>query len=79
MLLIACKQAPELHPVGGFWHIYFAAEDPRFGNKSHRMYVIVGPPVSKGPLDGPYNFIGPVRGLPDDQWYVYKSHKYKNI
>ncbi|RWA06888.1 hypothetical protein EKO27_g8217 [Xylaria grammica] len=35
--------APELHALRGRWYIYYAAADPKLGNKSHRMYVLGGP------------------------------------
>ncbi|KAF2141404.1 glycoside hydrolase family 43 protein [Aplosporella prunicola CBS 121167] len=62
--------APEIHSLDGRWYCYVAAENPKEGNKSHRMYVIGGPPASQDPCQGPWEFIGPLRGVPQDQWAI---------
>lgn len=63
--------APELHAVSGRWYIYFAAGHPAAGNKSHRMYVLGGPPASSDPITGgQWDFLGPVRGMPPTQWAI---------
>jgi len=63
--------APELHEINGRWYIYVAAAHPEHGNKSHRMYVIGGPPSSSDPaMEGPWEFLGPIAGLPASQWQI---------
>ncbi|KAF2197081.1 Arabinanase/levansucrase/invertase [Delitschia confertaspora ATCC 74209] len=87
--------APELHNVGGQWYVYFAAADPKVGNRSHRMYVLAGPPGNAAPVghshyqfgghqfpgqsvlnsamgksEQQWEFLGPLRGLPPDQWAI---------
>ena len=57
--------APELHALYGRWFIYYAAGNPQLGNKSHRMYVLGGPPAEQDPCHGPWDFLGPVRGMPN--------------
>ncbi|KAF1809528.1 Arabinanase/levansucrase/invertase [Eremomyces bilateralis CBS 781.70] len=62
--------APELHIVDGRWYIYVSCENPREGNKSHRMYVIGGPRSSEDPCTGgSWEFLGPLRGMPN-QWAI---------
>jgi GH43 family beta-xylosidase len=63
--------APELHSIHGRWYVYFAADDPKHGNKSHRMYVLAGPPAEEDPLEpSKWNFFGRMGGLPEDQWAI---------
>lgn len=62
--------APELHQFEGTWYIYVAAAYPGKGNESHRMIVLRGPTVDRNPLDGNWEFIGPVDGLPQTQWQI---------
>ncbi|KAF2653480.1 glycoside hydrolase family 43 protein [Lophiostoma macrostomum CBS 122681] len=63
--------APELHSLNGTWYIYFAADDPAHGNKSHRMFVLTGPPCTTSPLDpSTWSFSGRLGGLPDTQWAI---------
>ncbi|QDS75620.1 hypothetical protein FKW77_006706 [Venturia effusa] len=62
--------APELHAINGRWYIYLAAADPAHGNKSHRMYVLVGPPSHIDPTSGQYEMLGPIAGLPSSQWQI---------
>ena len=61
--------APELHALEGRWYIYVAAEDPKHGNKSHRMYVLGGPPSNYEPTSGAWEFLGPIAGMPD-HWAI---------
>ncbi|KAF2103991.1 Arabinanase/levansucrase/invertase [Rhizodiscina lignyota] len=46
--------APELHAIQGRWYIYVSCDDPKLGNKSHRMYVLIGPPDSQDPCAGTF-------------------------
>ncbi|PSN65278.1 Arabinanase/levansucrase/invertase [Corynespora cassiicola Philippines] len=63
--------APELHSIQGQWYIYFAADDPAHGNRSHRMFVLTGPPSTQSPLDpAGWNFHGALGGMPPDQWAI---------
>ena len=64
--------APELHALNGRWHVVFAAEHPARGNKSHRTYVLRGPPASQDPTAAAaaWDFAGPLRGLPAWQWAI---------
>jgi GH43 family beta-xylosidase len=63
--------APELHSIHGRWYVYFAADDPKHGNKSHRMYVLAGPPAEEDLLEpSKWNFFGRMAGLPEDQWAI---------
>lgn len=62
--------APELHALRGRWYIYFAADDPKHGNKSHRMFVLGGPPESTDPHAGPWEFLGPIKGMDQRQWAI---------
>ncbi|KAF2622365.1 glycoside hydrolase family 43 protein [Macroventuria anomochaeta] len=63
--------APELHAIHGRWYVYFAADDPKHGNKSHRMFILEGPPADQSPLiPDNWKFFGRVGGLPDDQWAI---------
>ncbi len=63
--------APELHALNGRWYLYFAANHPNTGNRSHRMYVLAGPEANEDPMDpGKWNFYGNVVGMPDDQWAI---------
>ncbi|KAF1987160.1 glycoside hydrolase family 43 protein [Aulographum hederae CBS 113979] len=61
--------APELHALNGRWYVYFAADDPKHGNPSHRMFVLGGPPSHADPCAGPWEFLGHLRGLPN-QWAI---------
>lgn len=47
--------APEIHHIGGRWHIYFAASDG--DNRNHRAHVLVG--EADDPF-GPYELKGPL-------------------
>ncbi|KAF2663799.1 Arabinanase/levansucrase/invertase [Microthyrium microscopicum] len=62
--------APELHDIGGRWYIYVACENPPEGNKSHRMYVLGGPPSTQTPCVPDWEFLGPIQGLPPQQWAI---------
>ncbi|KAF4307740.1 Glycoside hydrolase family 43 [Botryosphaeria dothidea] len=62
--------APEIHVIDGRWYCYVACEDPKHGNKSHRIYVIGGPPGNTDPCQGQWEFLGRLRGLPNDQWAI---------
>ncbi|KAI0421965.1 glycosyl hydrolase [Xylaria grammica] len=61
--------APELHALRGRWYIYYAAADPKLGNKSHRMYVLGGPPAEEDPCTGQWEFLGRIHDMPD-QWAI---------
>ncbi|KAF2165050.1 glycoside hydrolase family 43 protein [Zasmidium cellare ATCC 36951] len=63
--------APELHALQGRWYIYYAAADPAQGNRSHRMYVLGGPPASEDPHDASrWEFLGPIQGMDQRQWAI---------
>lgn len=63
--------APELHVLDGRWYIYYAAQDPRLGNKSHRIYVLGGPPATASPNEpSSWTFLGPIRNLDQRQWAI---------
>lgn len=62
--------APELHSIQGRWYIYFAGAQPDQGNISHRMYVLEGPASHTDPTLGPWEFLGPIQGIPTDQWAI---------
>ncbi|KAJ4299790.1 hypothetical protein N0V90_005036 [Kalmusia sp. IMI 367209] len=63
--------APELHNIQGRWYVYFAADDPKHGNKSHRMFVITGPEADKSPMESSsWSFHGQLEGMPADQWAI---------
>ena len=62
--------APELHALDGRWYIYFAAEHPAHGHKSHRMYVLGGPSQTHDPTIGPWQCLGTIRGMPEEQWAI---------
>ncbi|KAI1342863.1 glycoside hydrolase family 43 protein [Xylariaceae sp. FL0016] len=57
--------APELHAIRDRWYIYYAAAHPVHGNKSHRMYVLGGPPASADPCQGQWEFLGRISGMPE--------------
>ncbi|KAI1396660.1 glycoside hydrolase family 43 protein [Hypoxylon fuscum] len=61
--------APELHALHGRWYVYYAAANPSHGNKSHRMYVLGGPPASEDPCHGQWEFLGRIHDMPD-QWAI---------
>ncbi|KAI1392751.1 glycoside hydrolase family 43 protein [Hypoxylon trugodes] len=61
--------APELHALHGRWYVYYAAANPAHGNKSHRMYVLGGPPASEDPCIGQWEFLGRIHEMPD-QWAI---------
>ncbi|KAI1774734.1 glycoside hydrolase family 43 protein [Hypoxylon cercidicola] len=61
--------APELHALRGRWYVYYAAANPAHGNKSHRMYVLGGPPASEDPCRGQWEFLGRIHDMPD-QWAI---------
>ncbi|KAH8159246.1 hypothetical protein CIB48_g8997 [Xylaria polymorpha] len=61
--------APELHALRGRWYIYYTAANPRKGNKSHRLYVLGGPPATEDPCLGQWEFLGPIHPMPD-QWAI---------
>ncbi|KAI1425112.1 glycosyl hydrolase [Xylaria sp. FL1777] len=61
--------APELHALRGRWYIYYAAADPKKGNKSHRIYVLAGPPATEAPCSGQWEFLGRIQHMPD-QWAI---------
>ncbi|KAF7186073.1 Extracellular exo-alpha-(1-_5)-L-arabinofuranosidase [Pseudocercospora fuligena] len=62
--------APELHCLRGRWYVYYAAMDPKLGNRSHRMYVLGGPPATADPHLGPWEFLGPIKGMDQRQWAI---------
>ncbi|KAK3718719.1 hypothetical protein LTR37_004938 [Vermiconidia calcicola] len=62
--------APELHALRGRWYIYFAAADAQVGNRSHRMYVLGGPSADEDPHAGPWELLGPIRGMNQGQWAI---------
>lgn len=63
--------APELHSLQGRWYVYFAADDPAHGNKSHRMFVLEGPLSDQSPLDPEaWKFHGGLQGMPEHQWAI---------
>ncbi|KAL1302913.1 hypothetical protein AAFC00_003237 [Neodothiora populina] len=62
--------APELHRLQGRWYIYVAACNPHKGNKSHRMIVLGGPPAYQDPVQGPWEFLGPIRDMDQRQWAI---------
>lgn len=62
--------APELHCLRGRWYVYFAGADSRIGNKSHRMYVLGGPAAEKNPHAGPWELLGPMKNMDQDQWAI---------
>jgi GH43 family beta-xylosidase len=55
--------APELHPVGGRWYVYYAASDGQ--NENHRAYVL----EAEHPL-GPYHSLGKVCDPRHDTWAI---------
>ncbi|OTB19406.1 glycoside hydrolase family 43 protein [Daldinia sp. EC12] len=61
--------APELHALHGRWYVYYAAANPAHGNKSHRMYVLGGPPASEDPCRGQWEFLGRINEMPD-HWAI---------
>ncbi|KAI0837493.1 glycoside hydrolase family 43 protein [Hypoxylon sp. FL0890] len=61
--------APELHALRGRWYVYYAAANPALGNKSHRMYVLGGPPSSEDPCRGQWEFLGRIHHMPD-HWAI---------
>ena len=61
--------APELHCLRGRWYVYYAAANASRGNKSHRMYVLGGPPAGENPCQGEWEFLGRICGTPD-QWAI---------
>ncbi|KAF2766135.1 Arabinanase/levansucrase/invertase [Teratosphaeria nubilosa] len=62
--------APELHCLQSRWYIYFAAADRSVGNRSHRTYVLRGPPAGQDPHQGPWELQGPIRGMDQGQWAI---------
>lgn len=50
--------------------MYYAAAHPGRGNRSHRMYVLGGPPADEDPTHGQWEFLGRIHGLPADQWAI---------
>jgi GH43 family beta-xylosidase len=63
--------APEIHNLNGNWWVYFAADDPKHGNKSHRTYMLQGPPAHESPLEASkWHFHGKLEGMPPDQWAI---------
>lgn len=62
--------APELHRLHGRWYVYFAACNPKHGNKSHRMFVLGGPPADQDPTGSAWEFLGPIRGMDMGQWAI---------
>ncbi|KAI2626374.1 glycoside hydrolase family 43 protein [Xylaria nigripes] len=61
--------APELHAIHGRWYVYYTAANARKGNKSHRMYVLGGPPTTEEPTSGPWEFLGRIHAMPE-QWAI---------
>lgn len=62
--------APELHCLRGRWWVYFAAADKAQGNRSHRMYVLRGPNEGQDPHTGPWELLGPIKGMDQGQWAI---------
>ncbi|KAF2762362.1 Arabinanase/levansucrase/invertase [Pseudovirgaria hyperparasitica] len=62
--------APEFHAIYGRWYAYFAAGDPKHGNKSHRMWVLEGPPSTEPPTSGKWQMAGPIKGMDSRQWAI---------
>jgi GH43 family beta-xylosidase len=62
--------APELHCLRGRWYIYFAGADRLQGNRSHRMYVLGGPPADQDPHAGLWELLGPIKGMDQRQWAI---------
>ena len=62
--------APELHALRGRWYIYVAAANQQHGNRSHRMYVLGGPPSSSDPHAGQWEHLGPIRNMSQRQWAI---------
>jgi GH43 family beta-xylosidase len=63
--------APELHSLRGRWYVYFAAANPEQGNRSHRMYVLGGPPSTSDPHDqSGWEFLGPLQNMDQKQWAI---------
>ncbi|KAF2235280.1 glycoside hydrolase family 43 protein [Viridothelium virens] len=68
--------APELHSISGRWYILYCAEQPGVGNKSHRMFLLGGPPSNQSPsLDhaqhpGAWTDLGHIRGMLTEQWAI---------
>jgi GH43 family beta-xylosidase len=51
--------------------VYFAADDPKHGNRSHRMFVLEGPPAHENPVNpDAWKFAGRLGGMPHDQWAI---------
>jgi GH43 family beta-xylosidase len=51
--------------------VYVACAHKEKGNKSHRMYVIGGPPSSTDPTSTfTWEFLGPIVGLLESQWAI---------
>lgn len=62
--------APELHCLRGRWYIYFAGANKLQGNRSHRMYVLGGPPEGDDPHQGQWELHGPIKGMDQRQWAI---------
>ncbi|KAF1814970.1 Arabinanase/levansucrase/invertase [Eremomyces bilateralis CBS 781.70] len=62
--------APELHALCGRWYIYVSCDHPLIGNASHRLCVLRGPPTDVSPCEAPWEFLGPLPGLPPHQWSI---------
>lgn len=62
--------APELHCLHGRWYVYYAACHPQSGNKSHRMYILGGPPAASDPIQGHWEFLGPIENMDQAQWAI---------
>lgn len=62
--------APELHCLRGRWYIYFAGANNVQGNRSHRMYVLGGPPEGRNPHQGPWELLGSIAGMDQRQWAI---------
>jgi GH43 family beta-xylosidase len=61
--------APELHYINGTWYIYSCACMPDAGNAGHRTIALRC--SGQDPLvEADWHFLGPLRGLPDDQWSI---------
>ena len=51
--------------------MYFAADDPAHGNRTHRMFVLEGPTSERSPLNGEeWKFYGRLEGMPENQWAI---------
>ena len=60
----------EMRELDGRWYVYFAAEHPAHGRKSYRTCILGGLPSNQDQTSGPWQFLGPIRGIPTEQWTI---------